>query len=112
MRRLLMVIGVILIAVPLLGLAFIDTQLRYTLFGLPQTNGTFLFGQGGDSVTRTSGSLVQQGGYLRAVLYLSEVCGLALTILGSTLPAKSREKKDGADSETPSELPPWKEPDQ
>ena len=109
MRKVLMAVGVVLVAAALVGLAYMDAQLRYMLFGSPQTPSSFQSQPGGGFVTQTSGALIQQAGYMRVVSYLLGVGGLALIILGSTLPPRAKEKKEEIDSETPSQLPPWEE---
>ena len=102
MRRVLVAVGVVLVAAALVVMASMDAQLRFVLFGFPLTQ------QG--SVPQTSSALVLQTAYMRVIPYLMGAGGLAFIILGSTLSPRAKEKKE-TDVQAPSQPPPWEHSD-
>ena len=103
-------IGVILVAAALVTMAFMDTELRLTLFGFTQIQqgGSSFAGAGAGS--QTSAALLRQTAYIRVVQYLVGASGLAVIILGSTLQPRVKEKKE-PDVQTSSQIPPWERSD-
>ncbi len=116
MRKVMVAVGVVLVAVALVALASMDTQLRLVLFGFPQTTGSNQAGgrvsqPGAGFVSQSSAALTQQTDYIKVAPYLSGAGGLALIILGSTLPPRAKKEKEEMDSGTPSHPPPWERSD-
>ncbi|MCS7116602.1 MAG: hypothetical protein RMJ31_05065 [Nitrososphaerota archaeon] len=108
MRKILVMLGIIFITTSLIALAYTDTQLRILLFGLPQTPTSSPSGRAGPpSIPSTSpifSATLQPIGYLRVISYLVGIGGLALIIIGLSLPTKLKKE---VEIQAPSQPPPW-----
>lgn len=107
MRKFLLIFGIIFIATTLITLAYTDTQLRILLFGLPQTFNPSPSSRGGAQLAITSTALLQQMGYIRVISYLVGAIGLALIIIGLSLPSKVNKEIEAQATQETSQPPPW-----